>query len=353
MLIINQLVMKKIRILSLDGGGIRGIIPGVILNYLEKKLQTLDNSTLKIGDYFDFIAGTSTGGILACTYLLPSLTGTAKHSASEALNIYLKEGGDIFHSDVLTKVRSGFGLLDEKYDDDALNENLQAIFKESLLSSLVKPCLITTYEITSRSAYFFNSADAKSDAIYDFKVKDVARSTSAAPTYFEPAKIQSESGQTFYFIDGGMFANNPSLCAYAEVRKLKFSELLLRDDKPDFPSAKDMLMISIGTGTVKKPYYYNELKTAGKLEWIQPIIDILMSGNTETVDYQLKQMYKTLSKNNKNDYYRLEPSLREAMSEMDLATGTNLENLRQAGLWYVSKNKQTLDAIAVKILENN
>ena len=58
-----NLTMKKIRILSIDGGGIRGIIPGVILNYLEKRLQILDNSKLKIGDYFDFIAGTSTGGI--------------------------------------------------------------------------------------------------------------------------------------------------------------------------------------------------------------------------------------------------------------------------------------------------
>ncbi|MGJ8591198.1 MAG: patatin-like phospholipase family protein [Aquaticitalea sp.] len=344
--------MKKIRILSLDGGGIRGIIPGVILSYLEKKLQTLDNSNLKIGDYFDFIAGSSTGGILACTYLLPSHTGVAKHSANEALDLYLKEGGDIFRSDVLNKVRSGFGLFDEKYGDDALNENLEEIFGDSLLSSFIKPCLITAYEITSRSAYFFNAANAKSDPIYDFKVKDIARSTSAAPTYFEPAKIHSESGQTFYFIDGGMFANNPTLCAYAEARKLKFSELLKREDKPDFPSAKDMLTISIGTGTIKKPYYFNELKTAGKLEWIQPVIDILMSGNSETVDYQLKQMYKTLSRNHKNDYYRLEPSLREALPDMDVATTVNLENLRQAGLWYVNKNKETLDEIASKILEN-
>lgn len=345
--------MKKIRILSLDGGGIRGIIPGVILNYLEKKLQTLDKSNLKIGDYFDFIAGTSTGGILACTYLMPSQAGTAKHSANDALNIYLKEGGEIFHSDLLTKVRSGFGLFDEKYNDSELNENLLEIFQDARLSSFIKPCLITAYEITSRSAYFFNAADAKSDIIYDFKVRDMARATSAEPTYFEPAKIQSESGQTFYFIDGGMFANNPSLCAYAEVRKLKFSELLKRDDKPDLPSAKDMLMVSIGTGTVKKPYYFNDLRTAGKLEWIQPVIDILMSGNSETVDYQLKQMYKTLARKHRNDYYRLEPSLREALSDMDIATDINLENLRQAGLWYVNKNKATLDEIAIKILENH
>ena len=70
--------MKKIRILSLDGGGIRGVIPGVILSYLENKLQTKDKSNLKIGDYFDFIAGTSTGGILACAYLMRGNNNTAR-----------------------------------------------------------------------------------------------------------------------------------------------------------------------------------------------------------------------------------------------------------------------------------
>lgn len=344
--------MKKISILSIDGGGIRGIIPGVILNYLERKLQTLDGSHLKIGDYFDFIAGTSTGGIMACTYLLPSDTGTAKHSTDEALEIYLKESSNIFSADLLSKVKSGFGLLDEKFPDDALNKTLKNVFGDTLLSDLIKPCLITAYEITSRSAYFFNSANARDDLMYDFKVRDVARSTAAAPTYFEPARIQSQLGQTFYFVDGGMFANNPTLCAYAEARKLKFSQVLDRDDKPDFPAAKNMLIVSLGTGTVKKPYYYKDLKTAGKIEWIQPIIDILLSGNSETVHYQLKQMYKTLSRQNQNDYYRLEPSLREALSEMDIATTDNLENLRQAGLWYVNKNKELLDDIALKILDN-
>ena len=344
--------MKKISILSLDGGGIRDIIPGVVLSYLEKRLQSLDNSELKIGDYFDFIAGTSTGGILACTYLVKGEDGKAKYSAEEALNLYLQEGNKIFHKDIRTKVKSGFGLLDEKYGDDALQENLKRIFEDLLLSSFIKPCLITAYEITSRSAYFFNSADSLIHSMYDFKIRDVARSTSAAPTYFEPAKVQSQSGQTFYFIDGGMFANNPALCAYAEARKLKFSEILKREDKPDLPSAKDMITVSVGTGTVKKPYYFSDLKNAGELGWIQPVIDILMSGNTETVDYQLAQMYETLSGKNKNNYYRLEPSLREALSEMDLATSANLENLKQAGLWFVNKNNETLDEIAGKIYDN-
>lgn len=343
---------KKIAILSLDGGGIRGIIPGVILTYLEARLQKLDNSDLKIGDYFDFVAGTSTGGILACAYLMPGENGKARYSAGEAVQLYLKEGGDIFKENIWDKIRNPWNLLTEKYSAEALEENFKNLFGDTLLSGLIKPCLISSYNITVRNAHFFTSVDARVNEIADFKVIDVARSTSAAPTYFEPAQIQSMTGQTFNLIDGGVFANNPALCAYAEVRKILFSQVLQNQDKPDKPSAKNMLLISVGTGTVKKPYHFKDLDKAGEIKWIEPIIDILMSGNSETVDYQLRQMYKTLSEKDAKDYYRLEPSLYEALSDMDNASEINVENLRQAGLLFIDKNQQLLNEIAEKILEN-
>lgn len=343
--------MKKIRILSLDGGGIRGIIPGVILNYLEKRLQKIGNNNLKIGDYFDFIAGTSTGGILACIYLMPAPSGTAKFAANDALDLYLKDGGNIFQSAFLDKVSRGFGLFDEKYSVKALEADLKKFFGDELLSNLIKPCLITSYEITSRAAHFFNSVDAQED-LFNFKVRQVARATSAAPTYFEPALIESESGQLFSLIDGGVFANNPALCAYAEARNIKFSEALKDTEKPDYPSAKDMIIVSVGTGTVKQSYHFKDYKNAGELKWLNPIIDILMSGNSETVDYQLCQMYKTLNAEDAANYYRLEPSLREALSEMDNVSNQNLGNLKQAGLWYINGHKKQLDEIADKLFAN-
>ncbi|MGF7230575.1 patatin-like phospholipase family protein [Arachidicoccus sp.] len=345
--------MKKIRILSIDGGGIRGIIPGVILRYMETQLQRKGDSSKKIGDYFDFIAGTSTGGILACCYLMQKGTsGRAKYSAEEALDMYLKEGSAIFHQTFTHKLLSGFGFIDEKYNNFSLIDNLQSFFGEEMLQTFIKPCLITSYNITERNAHFFNSAEAN-DPIYNFKVKDVARATSAAPTYFEPASIESESGQKFSLIDGGMFANNPALCAYAEVRKIDFSKILNRPDKPKFPSAKDMMIVSLGTGSVEKPYYFKDFKDAGELKWLSPIIDILMSANAETVDYQLMQIYKTLKPRDQQDYYRLKPALGEALSDMDDATTNNIENLKQAGLLFINKNEIFLDEIIDKILEND
>ncbi|MFT3679092.1 MAG: patatin-like phospholipase family protein [Ferruginibacter sp.] len=344
--------MKKIRILSIDGGGIRGILPGTILTYIEKQLQKKDKSQLKIGDYFDLVAGTSTGGILSCIYLCPNENGTARYSAADALDLYLNNGGDIFHTGLLENLSRGFGLFDEKYSVKALERELKKFFGDNNLDEFIKPCLITSYEITERNAHFFTSIDAKCDAMYNFKVHDVARATSAAPTYFEPASINSLAQQQFSLIDGGLFANNPALCAYAEARKIKFSEALKTTEKPDEPTAKDMVIVSIGTGSVKKPYHYKKFKNAGELTWINPIIDILMSANAETVHYQVTQMYKTLSGGDEKNYYRLEPSLREAFSEMDYAGEDNLVNLHQAGLWYINKNKVLLDEIVDKLLDN-
>lgn len=342
---------KKIIILSIDGGGIRGIIPGVILGYLEEQLQIHGKSNLKLADYFDFIAGTSTGGILTGLYLMPDSQNAkvAKNSANDALGLYLNHGKDIFQSNIWSNLTRAKGLFDEKYSAIGIEKNLKKYFKNCLMSQLIKPFLITAYEITARRAYFFTSNNCK-EPLNNFYLRDIARSTSAAPTYFEPAQVKSIAGQEFAMIDGGVFANNPTLCAYAEARKTIFS--CWNEKKIDRPSAKDMIIISIGTGTVKEPYYYDKMKNAGEIKWLNPILDILMSGNSETVHYQLLQIFDTLSKKNKENYYRLEPELREANTQMDLATGKNIEKLRQAGLWYVNNHKKTLDEIVKKIITN-
>jgi patatin-like phospholipase/acyl hydrolase len=343
--------MKKIKILSIDGGGIRGIIPGVILTYLEKKLQSITQTNGKLGDFFDFIAGTSTGGILACLYLMPGEDGKAKYSANDAVQLYLKEGQNIFARTSYEKVLSLYTFFQPKFGVENLEKQLLQFFGDVKLDQLIKPCLITAYEIVQRNAVLFTSADAN-DVLRNFFVRDVARATSAAPTYFSPANIQSDEGQIFSLTDGGVYANNPSLCAYAEARKTKFKSLFKDELKVDCPSAKDMLILSLGTGTVKKQYHYKDFHRAGAIKWLEPIIDILMSANSETVDFQLTKMYQTLDAADCNDYYRIEPSLFEACSEMDDASAENLEKLKQAGLYYIDKNEALLNEIATKVVAN-
>lgn len=256
--------MKKTRILSIDGGGIRGVLPGTVLTYIEDRLQAKEGDHVKLSDYLDMVAGTSTGGILACCYLIPDENGRAKYSAEDALNIYMERGGQIFDVSTWEKIRRLGGLRDEKYPEQALEKALKDYFGNTKLSELIKPCLITSYDIEKREAKFFTSADATSD-VYDYYVRDVARATSAAPTYFEPARIKSLYGAPFPLVDGGVFANNPALCAYAEARGTDFSDVLGRDDKPKKPSASDMFVVSIGTGSVEKPYAYEDMKDKGKI----------------------------------------------------------------------------------------
>lgn len=343
---------KKITILSLDGGGIRGIIPCIILKYIEEQLQQKNSSDSKLGDYFDLIAGSSTGGILASVLLFPDEKGKAKFSIQKAFELYAEKGEDIFNVSFWERLINPFGLFSEKISESELEKNLKEFFGNLQLKDFVKPSLITAYDIENRHAKLFNSHEAQKLEMNNFWVKDICRATSAAPTYFQPAQIKSLYGQLFSLIDGGLFANNPALCAYAEARKMPFSEILKNSEKPNYPVVNDMLLISVGTGTEMKSYSYKKMENAGKIKWIAPIIDILFSANAETVDYQLNQMFQSLGRRNQKNYYRINPSLKNASPEMDNVKKQNIEALIQAGLSYIEENKEVLNQIVQKLIKN-
>lgn len=343
--------MKKICILSLDGGGIRGIISCIILRYIEEQLQKQDNSQNKLGDYFDLVAGSSTGGLITSIMLYPDENRKARYSIQKGLELYSERGEDIFQVSFFKRLINPFGLFNEKISQEALEKNLNDFFGKLELKELIKPCLITSYDIENRRAKLFNSADA-GISTDNFLVKDICRATSAAPTYFSPARIQSQYGQNFSLIDGGVYANNPALCAYAEARKMPFGQIFKTDQKPDYPTVNDMIIISIGTGSEAKSYPFKKMENAGKLAWIGPLIDILLSANAETVDYQLSQMFQTLGSRNQKNYYRINPSLKNASPSMDNVREENIENLIQAGLAYIDENKEMLNQIVQKLIRN-
>jgi uncharacterized protein len=318
---------RPFRILSIDGGGIRGILPGQILMELERKLQRLSNNAhARIADYFDMIAGTSTGGILTCLYLYPDEKNPTRplFTAQEAVNLYLENGGGIFKE---SHIRED-GMRQEKYPVMAIEALLKKYFKNTRLSQLLKPCLITSYNIYARSTHFFTQHDAKENKAYDFYLYDVARGTSAAPTYFEPAAVTSLSGIMYPVVDGGVFASNPALCAYAEVRQ-KF--------KPQGPNEErmDMFMLSIGTGSKKESYAYDKTRGWGKMGWVKPVLDIIDAINCG--DY----------------YYRINPDIGKASIEMDDASPGNLKALKEAGIATAEKYNTELERIAAFLVNGN
>lgn len=349
---------KYTRILSIDGGGIRGIIPAQVLVSLEKLLQELTKDTnTRISDYFDLIAGTSTGGILTCALLVPALdvngkpTDRPEFTASDALDLYVQNGDDIFDVGIFKKISSLGGIADEKYSAKGLEKVLEEYFGNLLLSQLLKPCLVTTYDIKHRRAMFFTQHDAISEPDSNFLVRDLCRATSAAPTFFEVARIKSTSRKAYPTVDGGIFANNPSLCAYAEAR----AATILGN-----PEAKDMVILSLGTGNYEKSYTHKEVKDWGSIGWIGPLISMMMSGVSETVDYQLRQIFDTTS--DQDHYLRLQlsrldengvpdPNIPDFDYELDNASAENIEKLVRAGNYLAVREKQKLTKFAELLLQ--
>lgn len=334
--------MKKI--LSIDGGGIRGIIPGQVLVALEKKLQIkTGNPDVRIADFFDFFAGTSTGGILTCLLLCPDekKSGRPKFTAAEAVDLYKQNGGKIFNTYWWSRFLNYKSLFSEKYYARPLEEILKNYLGDAKLSELLKPCLITAYNIQERKTHFFASHDfpRKGDG-GDFFLRDVCRATSAAPTYFEAALISSISGVSYPMIDGGMYANNPSLCAYSEVRNAEGD-----------PDSDGMFVVSLGTGGENRAYEYETAKDWGALGWIKPSIDIMMSGAAETTNYHMEKMFS--ARGHGENYARVQPSdLRNANPEMDDASKENIQALTEVGIKTAQDCSDELDRIVEKIYKD-
>src|SRR4051812_39696541 len=206
------------RVLSIDGGGIRGLIPAIVLTEVERR------SGRRVWEMFDLIAGTSTGGILACALCAPDPL-----PASEVVKLYEDEGPDIFSRSLFQRIRSADGLLDEKYDDAALDRALERFLQQKLLSQTKPDIIVPAYDTNEPGPYFFKTTDAKASPDDDFPLDVVARATSAAPTYFEPVDSKKKA-----LVDGGVFAANPAMCAVAEA---------LNTVAP-----KDVVLVSLGTG---------------------------------------------------------------------------------------------------------
>ncbi|UXP31665.1 patatin-like phospholipase family protein [Reichenbachiella agarivorans] len=339
--------MKKAKILCLDGGGIRGIIPATIIQYVEEKAQELtQNPNLRIADLFDFIAGTSTGGILTCLYLTPNYMAgegqpNAKYTAQEALDLYVKNGYDIFNKSKIRWYNWKTLFNATQYSPHYLEKIAKEKFGDLKFSELLKPALITTYDLKSESTFFFSSREPLSKK-REFYVRDVARSTSAAPTYFPPARIKNlaDPAHDMINLDGGVFANNPTMCAYAEARDTKEGPI-------QEPSATNMIILSLGTGGGNLQIKgVNASKSWGLLKWAEHIPDIMMDGSADTVAYQIQSIFNTLGEPKRRQYLRVDVpyQLRKTYSsDMGDASPMNISDLQDAAEATLAIKKAELD----------
>jgi patatin-like phospholipase/acyl hydrolase len=278
-------------IMSLDGGGIRGIMTAKLLERLEREKPFINK--------VDLIAGTSTGGILAL-----GLANDLK--PGQLVDLYLNNGEEIFSYRDIADFLAGPAdeLLRANYDNETGNEKdrkglkpvLEKYLKNKKLDELKKKVLITTFDLDNQAKppeirkwkpKFLHNYGENSDG--EVLAVDAAVRTSAAPTFFP-----SYQG----YIDGGVVANNPATCALSKA--VKEGEAL-----------KDIWLLSVGTGINPKLIRGDRLDW-GITKWATKIIDLLMDGMPSVADYQCRQLLGPR-------YHRLDVVLEQAFDMDDVA----------------------------------
>jgi len=334
-----------IRVLTIDGGGILGIVPAMILNALEQKIQLHSNNPeARVVDYFDFFAGTSTGGIITALLLAPDhdKPGRPRYSTADIVKFYSEKGPSIFKSNWLRRKLGSVGFAADRYEVGELERLLKLYLGNAKLSELLKPCLIPTYNLELAATYFFCSHDHadRVDPAREFFARDVCRATSAAPSYFEPATIFSASKVQHSCVDGGVFANNPTLCAIAEVGKTDERYTLI-----------NMRLLSLGTGKVKPSFRLRAFQKRIALLNIPDLIQIMMGGVAETTHHIVKNVFSNLRV--KDNYLRLDPDMPDAqIGAMDNATPENIQRLRAITEQFIEHANDDIDRWAKHLVES-
>ena len=301
--------MKKI--LSIDGGGIRGIIPAMVLAALEERTR------VPTAEIFDLIAGTSTGGILALGLSRPDDEGNAQFAAEDLVDIYENRGREIFDRSFWRGITSVGGLTNETYSHAGLEEVLRIYFEETLLRDALTNTMVTSYDIEAREPIFLRSWRPE---YAEVSMRDAARATSAAPTFFEPTQV-NVGYRMLTLVDGGVFINSPSVSAYAAARRMIAEERADAERRGEDYAEPEIFVLSLGTGELTRSIPFEDARNWGKLEWALPLISCIFGGVSDAADYQMRSFLGD------EGYVRLQVRLEGADDDMDNASSGNIRNL--------------------------
>lgn len=284
------------RILSLDGGGARGLFIASTLRKIEEEYG------IKFHEYFDLIAGTSTGSIIASALALGIDIKTIE-------KMYMDEMEKIFKKDLLKN-----GIIQSKYDNKYLKELLEKAFKSKTFQNARTELLITTTNIVNGEGVILTNRNCQ-----DIKLIDAILSSCAAPIFFDPLKIDEER----IFADGGLWANNPSLTAISEILS----------DEEHKRELKDIKILSIGTGEEKMTNKFDGKQWGwGIANWANPLIKIIFQLGSKSIHNVVK---KLLSEEN---YIRLDYEANSIL-EIDIADKDTNEKAENT----VDENKEKLE----------
>ncbi|MBR8839602.1 MAG: patatin-like phospholipase family protein [Stigonema ocellatum SAG 48.90 = DSM 106950] len=353
----NTKADSKYKILAIDGGGIRGIIPAIVLAEIEKRTQK------QIFSLFDLIAGTSSGGILALGLTKPRLDlvvsdtpPVAQYSAEELLQIYVEYGAEIFYEPFWEKV---LGQLEDifvqpKYSSEGREEVIRQYFGDAPLENNLKEVFVTSYDIEQRIPIFFTNKLEKQQTeskkfrklCQGFSLTEAALATTATPTYFAPYRVASSDNTNGFYtlVDGGVVANNPANLAILEAQ-------ISRQEQKEVLNIEDILVVSLGTGSLTSVYPYDEVKKWGLLQWAKPLLNIVFDGSSEVVAGELERLFESSKKEPKSSYYRFQTFLTTEQEEIDNPKLENIRQLQALATKLIAEKSQEIDELC-SILSN-
>lgn len=309
------------KIVSLDGGGIRGLVSAVWLQALEKELAS------PLREHIDYIGGTSTGSIIASGIALGI-------PAEEIVRLFVDNGGRIFPGRLwrywgrMKRIASD-GPSAPKYDGTGLEEVLTEVFSENgrdrKFGELKTKTLITSYDVLNRQPVIFKSWREK---YVDCDLWQVVKSSCSAPTYF-PAHVMPLFGADLPLVDGGVVANNPAAVLLSSVFKDRRAEALRLGESGHKSDPSRIIIAAFGTGQCTRPITIDDSQEWGALEWARPVIDVMFDGSSDVNDYFCYQILP------EGQYFRLQTKLDEAYDDLDNAHTTNLNALIAAANSYL------------------
>lgn len=317
----------KFKVLSIDGGGIRGIIPLKILAELEKYIDG------PLSDTFDLIAGTSTGGIVAL-----ALTASSNQlKASDILRLYQTRSNEMFLSNPLRSVHDAAvyalpriwtgqemilkGLADYPlYTNEGLNRLAGEIFGDNLMKDTRTNVLIPATNITDTNkptTCLFNNQNSYHAFL---SVQDIACATSAAPCFFPKKSIDKST-----YVDGGLSCNNPALAAFLHGTE-------------NHVSPESEYILSLGTGFTDVEGINHQGKEHNLLFWAKNIFPITSTALSNDIDQRLQGILR-------DRYWRINPGIEREISLDDNSVDT-LEELNQIGNNLIEEKQEDIRTVA-------
>ncbi|WGV25113.1 patatin-like phospholipase family protein [Halotia branconii] len=351
----NNTSQPKYKILAIDGGGIRGIIPALLLAEIERRTQK------PISSLFDLIAGTSSGGILALGLTKPRLNtevsdnlSPAEYTAEDLFQLFLEYGAEIFYEPLFEKI---LGPLEDfflpKYSSESREEILKQYFGNSPLENNLKEVFVTSYDIEHRIPILFTNKSAKQNIesknfrnfCGGFSLLDAALATSATPTYFAPHRIVNahNNDSVYTLIDGGVIANNPAHLAILEA------QISNRQQANRVINTEDIVIVSLGTGSLTSAFHYSKVKNWGLLQWGRPLLNIVFDGGSEVVAGELERLFAP-NNEEKSSYYRFQTFLDGDLEELDNTKLNNTRQLQATAHRMIAENGQKIDELCSVLL---